>query len=189
MSDSIPSAEADLPARPPVRAGWAVGDLLLAGGSVVLAITLFLPWFSASVHFGGRFSAGAGGGFSLAGVDGNLHGTADGPRVHGYLWVVLVLVLATLAILVLRPYLAALAASLPSLRQLLLATTGLALLVTLLGFASRPTAGGTAGPLGITVSVSWSYGAFLAVLAAAIAFAATFAPSAVGVRPAPAPRD
>jgi hypothetical protein len=187
MSDSIASAEADLPARPRVRAGWAVGDLLLAGGSVVLAIALFLPWFSASVHFGGRFSAG--GGFSPVGVAGNLHGTADGPRVHGYLWVVLVLVLATLAILALRPYLAALAASLPSLRQLLLATTGLALLVTLLGFASRPTAGGTAGPLGITVSVSWSYGAFLAVLAAAVAFAAAFAPSAAGSRPAPAPRD
>jgi len=176
-----------LPKKESASSGWAAADLLLAGSSVVLAIALFLPWFSASVHFGGGFSAG--GGFSSVGVHGNLHGTTDGPRVHGYLWVVLVLVLATLAILVLRPYLATLAASLPSLRQLLLATTGLALLLTLIGFASRPAAGSTAGSLGITVSVSWSYGAFVAVLAAAVAFAAVFTPSAAGVRPAPGAPD
>lgn len=187
MSDSIASAEADLPARQPARSGWAPGDLLLAGASVVLAIALFLPWFSASVRLGGAFSAG--GGFAPLGLHGNLHGTADGPRVHGYLWVILVLVLATLAILVLRPYLATLTASLPGPRQLLLATTGLALLLTLIGFASRPAAGGTAGALGITVSVSWSYGAFLAVLAAAVACAAVFAPSAASVRPAPGAHD
>lgn len=181
MSDSIASAAADLPARPPARPDWAAGDLLLAGGSVVLAIALFLPWFSASVRLGGRFGPVA--------AHGSLHGTVDGPRVHGYLWVVPVLVVATLAMLVLRPYLATLTASLPSLRQLLLATTGLALLVTLIGFASRPTAGSTAGALGIMVSVSWSYGAFLAILAAAIAFASAVASSAAGVRLAPGAHD
>src|ERR1700733_7989649 len=110
MSDSIASAAADRPARPAARPDWAPGDLVLAGASVVLAIALFLPWFSASVRLRGGFSAG--GGFAPLGLHGALPGPADGPRVHGYLWIVLVLVLATLAILVLRPYLATLAASL-----------------------------------------------------------------------------
>jgi hypothetical protein len=169
MSDSIASAGAERSARPAARPDWTPRDLVLAGASVVLAIALFLPWFSASVRLRSGFSAG--GGFARLG----LHGTADGPRVHGYLWIVLVFVLATLAILVLRPYLATLAANLPSPRQLLLATTGLALLLTIIGFASRPTAGSTAGVLGITVSVSWSYGVFVAILAAAVAFASALA--------------
>src|SRR5258708_33740738 len=90
-------------------------------------------------------------------------GTASGPTAHGYLWFVFVRALPGLVGLVARDVISRLPGNLPSADQMLTGATGLALLLTVLGVAFRPS-----GPF---VSVGWSYGGFVAVLAAATAFA------------------
>jgi hypothetical protein len=151
--------------QPQLLAGWALGDKVIAGSVLVLAIALFLPWFSASVQIGSGRA---------------LSGSADGTQVHGYLWIVFVLVLAILAVLFGRPYLGQLPFTLPGLRQLLLIGTGLILLLTLIAFLAKPSSG---GGLGISVSVSWSYGAILGLLAALAAFGAALRLPVSGAAP------
>jgi len=137
--------------------------MIVAGSSVMLAISLFLPWFGLRIAYDP----------AAASV------TADGPRAHGFLWIVLLLALAVLAILVTRPYLARLSGSLPSSGQMLIGATALALLLTLLGFASRPAGTTNNIPFGLTlspaISIGWRYGAYVGVLAAAVGFAAATA--------------
>jgi hypothetical protein len=165
VSGTFGPAGGDQGRQPQLLAGWALGDKVIAGSVIVLAIALFLPWFSASVRIGSGRA---------------LSGSADGTQVHGFLWIVLVLVLAILAVLVGRPYLGYLPFTLPGLRQLLLIGTGLALLLTLIAFLAKPSGGAS---LGITVSVSWSYGAILGLLAALAAFGAALRLPVSGASP------
>jgi hypothetical protein len=107
----------------------------------VLLIALFLPWFSAP----------------------GIAGAADGPSSHGYLWFVFVLTILALLVVVARDAIARLPGNLPSPEQMLVGATGLALLLTILGVAQTP-AGGDLG------STGWSYGGWIALVAALIAF-------------------
>jgi hypothetical protein len=148
--------------------GWDGSDLAIGSGLIVLLIALFLPWFTETVTIG---------------AVGPIHGTADGPLAHGYLWAVLALTIVALAMLVARDAIGRIPANLPSAEQILVGATGLAFVLTLLGVLFKPSGYTTFGPAGtipplsgghVLVSVGWSYGGFVAVLAALAAFIATY---------------
>jgi hypothetical protein len=119
-------------------------DKITGVASVVLLISLFLPWFSIS---------GLGITISWSGM-----------TAHGYLWVVFLLCLAIVAFLVFEAGFAELPVKLPVGREmLLLAVSGINLLLVLLAFFVSP------GYL--SLGVGWSFGAFIALIAAIAACA------------------
>jgi len=139
-------------ATPPATRGWSGSDLVIGGALIVLLIALFLPWFSGTVRI-----------FRTAAATGSV----DGAQAHGYLWVVFVLAIVALIVLVARDAIDRLPGNLPSPEQVLVGATGLALLLNILGLAQKPSSGAA-------FSVGWSYGGFVAVLAALVAlFAAS----------------
>src|SRR5215469_9786768 len=113
-----------VPPPPAAGGGWTGTDLLIGGGLVVLLIALFLPWYSSTLR--------------LVGATARVSGSADGPRAHGYLWVVLGLVFVALIVLVARDAIRRVPGNVPSPEQMLVGATGLALLLTVLGLAFRP---------------------------------------------------
>jgi uncharacterized membrane protein len=144
-SETSPYPQAPPPAPATAGRGWTGSDLAIGGAVIVLLITLFLPWFSAP----------------------GIAGTPDGPSSHGYLWLVFVLTILALIVLVARDAIARLPGNLPSPEQMLVGATGLALLLTILGVVQQPSSVATASsPIG------WSYGGFVALVAALIAFLA-----------------
>jgi hypothetical protein len=157
--DTSPYSPVPPPPAPPMATtrGWTGSDLATGGAVIVLLVALFLPWFSTS----------AGG------------ATADGPSSHGYLWLVFVLTIVTLTVLITRDAIARLPGNLPSSEQMLVGATGLALLLTILGVVLKPsTVTVSSGPLSsqffahFAVSVGWSYGGFVALVAALVTFLA-----------------
>ncbi len=142
-SETSPYPEAPQPPAPATAGrGWTGSTLAIGGAVIVLLIALFLPWFSMS----------------------GLAGTADGPSSHGYLWLVFVLTILALIVLVARDAIARLPGNLPSPDQMLVGATGLALLLTILGVVQEPSTVATASS-----SIDWSYGGFVAMVAALIA--------------------
>jgi len=130
--------------------GWSGSDLIIGGALVALLISLFLPWFSGTVQI-----------FKSAAIS----GAGDGTQAHGYLWVVFVLAILALVVLVAGDAIGRLPGNLPSPEQMLVGATGLALLLTILGLLQRPSSAAL-------VSIGWSYGGIVAVLAALVAFLA-----------------
>jgi hypothetical protein len=132
-------------------ARWSRGELVAGVSTAVLFVALFLPWFGLSV--GGVNLGGTGiPGLSLDALD------AD-----GWMYITLLVALALMAYLVLRAMLEDL--RLPVDRwQALAGATGLNLLLTAIAFAAIP---GGASIGGISAySYTWSYGAFIGLLAA-----------------------
>lgn len=139
-------------------------DKIAGGAPVLLLISLFLPWFSVNV--------------SVLGVNGSASGS--GFDAHGFLWLVFILCLAIIAFLLLQAGFATMPFALPFQREmLLLAVTGLNLLLVLIAFFVKP---GTGALIGHGISVNWSFGAFIGLLAA-IAACAPFAVPALRARP------
>lgn len=123
-------------------ARWSQAERITGVASVVLLISLFLPWFSASA-FGITVSQ-------------------SGMSAHGYLWLVFFLCLAIIAFLVLEAGFQSMPFRLPVARDvLLLAATGINLLLVLIAFFVNPNYLGH--------GVGWSFGAFIALIAAAVA--------------------
>ena len=119
-------------------------DRISGGASVVLLISLFLPWFTASLGILGS-------------------GSESGMTAHGYLWVVFILCLAVVAFLVFSAGYAELPVRLPAAREnLLLGVTGLNLLLVLIAFFFKPSGGGI-------VNIGWGFGAFVGLIAAIVA--------------------
>jgi zinc-ribbon domain len=126
-------------------------DRIAGAATVVLLVSLFLPWFTASA---GPFGSGS----------------ASGMTVHSYLWVVFLLCLGIIAFLVLGAGFAEVPFRLPVPRAtILLVATGLNLLIVLLAFFTRPNGFGL-------VTISWSFGAFIALIAAIAACVPLAAP-------------
>lgn len=118
-------------------------DRISGVASLVLLISLFLPWFTAS-----------------AGI---LSESASGTTAHGYLWIVFILSLAIVAFLLFGAGYAELPFRLPVDREMaLLVATGINLLLVLIAFFVKPSGGGF-------VTISWSFGAFLGLIAAIVA--------------------
>ena len=115
-------------------------DRIAGAATVVLLISLFLPWFSVNLGFGASF-------------------TWSGMSAHGYLWVVFLLCLAIVAFLVFDAGYDELPMRLPVAREtVLLAATGLNLLLVLLAFFINPGY--------VSNGVGWSFGAFVGLIAA-----------------------
>jgi hypothetical protein len=120
-------------------------DQIVGGATLVLFISLFLPWFTASA---GSFGSG-----SVNGL------------WHGYMYIDLILALAILAFLVLRAGFDQLPFRLPvTPDQALLAATGLNLVLALISFVFKPASG-------FGISVGWGVGAFIGLIAAVAAVA------------------
>jgi hypothetical protein len=154
---------------PPERSatGWTGSDLLVGTSLIVLLVALFMPWFSGTENL-----APNGGSRVLA--------SADGPSAHGYVWFVFALTIIALIVLVAREAISRVPGNVPSPEQILLVATGLALLLTILAAVIKPSPG--FGVVGQTlqlssaapVSIGWSYGGFVAVAAAVVAFVVVF---------------
>ncbi len=132
---------------------WTRGDWITGIGTLILLVSLFLPWFGISVL-----------GFSAE---------ADGLTAHGYLYLVLVVCLAITGYLVAAASVAELPGFPLTHRQRLLAATGLNAALVLLAFLIKPTA--TSWRFGAFAAVI----AALAALAPQVRPAARTNPSAV----------
>lgn len=132
-----------LAATPPFRfelRRLTPADRTIGAASLLTFITLFLPWFGIS---------DAGFTFSQSGIS-----------AHGYLAVVLIIALAVIVYLVLRAGWDTLPVKFPAAHApLLLAATGLQLLIVLIAFLLKPS------------GLSWEIGAYLALIAAVAACA------------------
>jgi hypothetical protein len=116
-------------------------DQIVGGASLVVLISLFLPWF----------------GFSTLGAS----ISATGTTAHGYLVLVVITALLIPGYLLLRSGWGEFPFPLPVAHEALLLTgTGVQFLLVLIGFLDRPAAG-----------LRWETGAYLAVAAAALAAA------------------
>ena len=123
--------------------------------SLIVLIALFLPWFDVSVT-----------GFGSSGSE-----SASGMDVHGWLWIVFIVVLAILAYLVVKAGFDNLPFTMPLQEELiLLGATGLNLLLVLIGFLLKPTAPSLQGfDSSVSVSVGWGIGSILGLIAAIVA--------------------
>jgi hypothetical protein len=136
-------------------ARWSQAERITGIATVVLLISLFLPWFTVSVSTAGFGNLVKGGTVSASG---------SGTDAHGYLWLVFVLGLAIVAFLVLRAGFSQLPFQLPlGPDMLLLIATGINLVLVLVAFFFKP---GGSDLLGTGVSVSWAWGAFVGLVAA-----------------------
>lgn len=122
-------------------------ERVVGGASVVVLISLFLPWFGFS---------GDGGSFSVSGV-----------TAHGYLYLALILTLAIVAYLGLRAGFDQFPVALPIAHgPLLLIGTGLQFLLVLIGFLDKPLS-----------LLSWDAGAYIGLLAAVVAAGPVIVPA------------
>lgn len=150
--------------------------MLTAVAGLVLAISIFVPWFKASIMIMGKP------------VNGYLidpPGSVSGIAVHGFLWAVFGLGLLQFVVLALRYAPARRALRLPGDRQLLVAASGLSCAGVLVAFAMKPGPwwGGTYLGGGLTAVVGWSWGAIVGVGAALISLGLAIA--AIRDRPRP----
>jgi hypothetical protein len=153
---AAPAGRAAVSANPPVQAQalsfdparWTTTDRVTGAATLVLFISLFLPWFSATASFGG-FSASS---------------SADALTAHGYLYFVLILALLLDGYLIARAMVSQLPALPVSHERLLAAVSGLNLLLVLIAVIFKPGSSSL-------VKVGWSFGAFVGLIAAIVAFA------------------
>lgn len=151
------SAPASRPAS-----GWTGSDLVIGTSTIVLLVALFMPWFSGTVASNGTTQVLA---------------SADGPRAHGYVWFVFALAIIVLIVLVGRDRIRVIPGNLPSPDQMIVVASGLALLLTILAAVIKPSPTfDSVGPIGLIAnfSVGFSYGGFIALAAAVVAFLAAF---------------
>ncbi|HEY7429715.1 MAG TPA: hypothetical protein VH641_03165 [Streptosporangiaceae bacterium] len=122
---------------------WSQAERITGAASVVLLISLFLPWFSISGNVLGE----------------HISVSVSGTTAHGYLWLVFFLCLAVVAFLVLRAGFQTLPFTVPGGPEMvLLAATAINLLLVLIAFFVNSDA--------FAAGVGWSFGAFIGLLAA-----------------------
>jgi hypothetical protein len=132
---------------------WTSSEIFLGFSTIAVLVSLFLPWF-------GVTSAGSG-------VGGSMSGTG----AHGYLWLVFALGLVVLLVLVIPDFIARAPVRLPSSQQLIVGASTLSFLLVLLAFIAKPTASASGALFASTgAGVDWTYGAFIALIAAILAF-------------------
>jgi hypothetical protein len=136
------SSGSSIPAYKFDAARWSLADRIAGVATIVLFISLFLSWF----------------GITVIGIT----VTASGVSAHGYLYIVMVICILEIAYLVLRAGWDELpiSANLPHLTVMLVATI-VNLVLVFIGFIFKPGGSG----------VGWEFGAFLALIAAAVAAA------------------
>ncbi len=143
-------------ARPPAQAQafrldparWAFGDRVCGAATVVLFISLFLPWYSASASFAGISASSS----------------VDALTAHGYLYLVLVLALLMVGYLVAYAGVREMPALPLSHERLLAVVAGINLVLVFIAVIFKPSGDGV-------VNVGWSFGAFIGLIAAIAALA------------------
>jgi hypothetical protein len=176
----------DLPAAPPVSTAaqkggatsyrfdasrWTSNDKIVGGATLFVLIALFLPWFNVNLA-----------GLSSLGDTGAESGSVSGTTAHGWLWFVFIIGLVVLLYLLGVAGFRRLPIALPLKHErLLLAATGINLLLVVLAFLLKPGNGGITG-----LQIGWGFGAVIALLAA-IAAVVQPARAAVAERNTPRP--
>jgi hypothetical protein len=140
---------------------WSQYDLAIAVASIVLAVSLFTPWFRAIVHLRNYAATG----FLIRPT-----GTQNGVTAHSYLWVVLALAIAQFVVLAARYVPRGRGYTLPGYRRLLIALSSLSAIAVAVAFVTKPHAwyGHLIFPPFMSVAVGWGYGAAVAIGAAII---------------------
>jgi hypothetical protein len=127
-------------------ARWTTADRIAGIASLVLFISLFLSWFSASI--------------------GPISVSASGLSAHGYLYIVLILCIAIVIYLILRagwdeiPV----GTKIPHV-TVMMAATLVNLVLTIIAFIQKP------GGAGFGTGIGWDFGAFLGLIACIVAAA------------------
>ena len=131
-------------------------DKIVAVATLITMISLWLPWFS------GKYSA--------LGITSSA--TVSGTGVHGWLWLEFILALALLVYIAARAAWDRLPFNLPIAHErLLVVGTAGQLLLIVIGFFAMPSTNGVQG-----LSISWDFGAFLALIASIVAAAPVIYP-------------
>ena len=134
-------------------------DKIVGGATLLLLISLFLPWYTVTAPTATINGVTVSGGESFS---------ADAVGGHSWVWIVFILGLSVLAYLVMQAGFETAPVRLPfSPVQTLLGLTGINLLLVLLAFLAKPGTGETL----IKVSIGWGIGAFLGLICAIAAFA------------------
>lgn len=143
---------------------WSHSDLVIAIAALVLAVSVFVPWFKAVVTISGSAVTG----FLI-----NPPGNRTGIGAHEFLWLVFALAMLQFVILALRYIPGRRALKMPGYRQVLVVASGLSLVAVLVAFAFRPSPWYGRNPLApeFSVSVSWNYGALIGLGAAIVSLA------------------
>lgn len=129
---------------------WSQTDRIVGVATLVLFISLFFPWYGVSAT-----------GVSI---------TADG-LWHGYEYITLIVCILMLVYLLARALWPPLSERAPAGHEQMLTAAALVnLILVIIGFVLKPT--------GTGVAVGWRFGAFLALIAAIIAFAPKLVPAA-----------
>jgi hypothetical protein len=137
---------------------WQRAEQITGGATLLLIISLFLPWFTASVSS------------TIAGHTISDSASASGTTAHGYLWLVFFIGLAVLAVLIIQAGFAQFPINLPfGVPALLVGLTGVNLLLVLIAFLIKPGTGGV-DTTGLHVSIGWGLGAFIGLICAIAAF-------------------
>ena len=159
-------------------ARWSTTDKIAAVAALVLAVSLFVPWFRAAVRI--RTAP------SLNGFLINPQGSVSGVSLHRYLWVVFALALLQVVVLAARYAPNRATATLPGSRQLLVLTSGISCVAVLVAAVMKPTMwNGLQLGDGFYIVVSWSYGAVIALSAGLVSFGIALA--AIRDQPVPSP--
>ncbi len=149
--------------------------MLIAVAALVLAVSVFVPWFKATVKF--RYSSAYG--FLI-----DPPGSVSGIAAHGWLWAVFALGLLQFVVLAARYAPARRALRLPGYRQLLVVTSGLSCIAVLVAFAMKPAPWYGSNDLGggLYLVVQPTYGAIAAIACALVSLGIAIA--AIRDRPA-----
>jgi hypothetical protein len=145
-AEAPPSGRSTIPAYKFDAARWTNADRIAGIASLVLFISLFLSWFSASI--------------------GPISVSASGLSAHGYLYVVLILCIAIIVYLALRagwdeiP----IGTKIPHVTVMMVATI-VNFVLTLIAFIEKP------GGAGFGTGIGWDFGAFLGLIASIVAVA------------------
>jgi hypothetical protein len=132
------------------QAEWIAG-----GATILLFISLFLPWYTVS------YDGGILGGSDSA--SGNLVSS------HGWAYLILILCLVVIAYLVLRAGFEKMPFTLPLPNEtLLLIVTGVIAVLTIIAFFVKPSTGGF-DLASLHISIGWGFGAFVGLIAAIVA--------------------
>jgi len=143
---------------------WSHSDLVIAVAAIVLAVSVFVPWFKAVIRL--RNS-------NLTGFLINPPGNRTGIAAHEFLWLVFGLAMLQFAVLAARYFPDRRALKMPGYRQFLVVTSGLSLVAVLVAFAFRPSPWYGKSPMAplFAVSVGWNYGALIGLAAAIVSLA------------------
>lgn len=135
--------------------------MIVAVAALVLSVSVFVPWFKATVRVRGSAVSG----FLI-----EPKGTLSGIAVHGYLWVAFALALLQFMVLAVRHVPARRTVTLPGSRQLVALAAGLSCVAVLTAVVMKPATwqGGNELGEGFYIVVGWTYGAVVALAAAIV---------------------